>query len=382
MNSTKGFIRAYCICFSIAIVAILFVIYFMKNSVLLNHQELNQKKIITAQDMTIFVVMIVEVFQYIALGVTPSDSSSVIGSLSEYFSINFKKNLVLTGSAFWTYILGIIVFIWIFLLLTLMILLRKTSNSLFKRNFFSQLDFVSEYVMPIIGDLGIIPVISAIFSLYDCTLNPINSSETYNSHDCNQYCWTGPHLAYSIVSFISLVCYFPVAFYFRPLWQSFESTLNILTNAKYMYSKTVFQVTIIAISKTVAYSDKYTFTFLYTGLILFYAFYISNIKAFNYGIANHWLRISLFFSAFTELLYSISVITSFNSNLLLGVLVIGLVFIFSIGFYLQRKKFETLLVFEASKDLWIIIEDVFGKPANKYRDEKSRIEEQKLSEDK
>lgn len=100
INSTKGFIRAYCICFSIAIVAILFVIYFMKNSVLLNHQELNQKKIITAQDMTIFVVMIVEVFQYVALGVTPSDSSSVIGSLSEYFSINFKKNLVLTGSAF------------------------------------------------------------------------------------------------------------------------------------------------------------------------------------------------------------------------------------------------------------------------------------------
>jgi hypothetical protein len=64
-----------------------FLLKVMKNEEI---EELNERRIITAQDMAVFAVMAIEAFQYISLGIVPNDYSNFIIKLSHYCGVNFN----------------------------------------------------------------------------------------------------------------------------------------------------------------------------------------------------------------------------------------------------------------------------------------------------
>lgn len=375
-DSKIGYTVLYIVCFIIALITAIISLIMIKTFFAKNYEEINCKKIMTGQDMIVLIVVIIEIFQYLSLGITPTDSSSIIQTLSEVTGVNFRKFLIVENAAYWNMILISIIVAWLYCLLCLMIILRSKSLVLFRTSIFSILDYFSEYLMPLIGDLSFIPIISVLMNLYVCTLSISNDlTKSYNPHDCNTFCWTGKHLSYSAISFITLAIFIPFSMYLRPLWHSFQTTLNIKPNQKYMILKSSFQIFFIVLSKTVAYSNRYAFGFLYTGMLMAYSLSFIKFKAFNYGIANLWLSVSIFMTSYTELLYSISIVSEFDGNHVLAALICGNIGIVSIGYYIQSRRCISFLYSEPSKSIPEIFKFAFGKNDYKYKenqdDEKS-----------
>ena len=367
-DSSSGFTVLYIVCFIIALVAILISIFMIKAFANEGHEEISTKKLITAQDMFVFAIIILEIFQYFSLGTVPTDNSSVIDSISEISGVNFQRIITVSGSAYWHMILGTIIALWTWVTLCFTVILRSKRIWCFKSEIFEIIDFISEYVMPTLGDLGFLPIISMLMNLYVCTLCITDElTQSYNSHDCTTYCWTGMHLSYAVVSLISLAIYIPLSLYFRPIWQNYQGTINIRANSRYMIFKSVFQVFIIVFSKTVAYSNRYIFAYLYTGALLAYGIFLMRFKAFNYGVVNLWLYISIFLASYTEFIYAISISTPLNGSSVLGILIAGWVVILGAGYVIQTKRYISYLYSEPSKDIPEIIKEAFKMNKFKYK---------------
>lgn len=378
-TSSEGLKVLYIICFLIAVVTSAVSIWMLRVFPKDNYEELNSKKIITAQDMAVYAMIVIEIFQYISLGTTPSDSSSVISTLSEVFGLNFKNFLSVTDRVYWTMISGMIISLWIWVILCITIICRNRNFPCFRSDKLNFIDFISEYLMPLIGDIGFIPIISVLMNLYVCNLTIEGGlTKSYNEHDCGQFCWVGRHLTMVIISLFSLAVYIPLHLYLRPLWQNFQSTINIKTYSKHMVFKSIFQIFVIVLSKTLAYSNKYAFGFLYSAALLIYGVFLIRFPAYNYKIANLWLVASMFIAFFGEVIYSISISTAINGASVLGTLIAGWIAILGVTYFLQSKRCVSYLYTEPSKDIPEIFKDVFRKNKFKYKvecdNEKGSIE--------
>ena len=370
-DSKAGLKALYIVCFVLATYTGILILMLGKFLYKTKLEMITSKKLITGQDMTIFIIISIEVFQYFSVGISPSDSSSLVRSLSELTSINFTSFLHLEGSDYWNMILVVIILSWIFLSISILILLRSKKVILFRSNIFNWLDFFSEYIMPVYGDLGFIPILSVILDTFTCTKSVESGiTKSYNSHDCNNYCWTGSHLSLSILAIITLIVYLPSFLVFRPIWQNYQKTLNIKQYYRYSLYKSFFQTIVVIFSKTVFYSNEVAFGFLFTFSILAYAFSLKFIKGYCYEIANLWLIFSLIVAAYSEFLYTISITSQFDGQYVAVALFLGWVTLGLIGGFIQNKYYHIYLYSEPSKDIPEIFEYAFRNNASKYVAEK------------
>ena len=375
-DSKAGFKALYIVCFVIGAYSGILILILGKFLYKTKLDMITSKRLITGQDMTIFIVISIEVFQYFSLGVSPSESSSLVRSLSEITAINFKQFLYLEGSEYWNMILVIIILAWIFLSISIMILLRSKKVILFRSNVFNWLDFFSEYVMPIYGEIGFIPILSVILDAFTCTKSIESGiTKSYNTHDCNTYCWTGSHLSLSVLAIITLIIFLPSFLIFRPIWQNYQKTLNIKQNHRYSLYKSFYQTIAVILSKTVMLSNEIVFGFLFTFYILAYAASLKFYKGYCYGIANLWLIFSLILAAYSELLYTISITSQFGGQYVAIALFLGWVTLILIGGFIQNKHYNMYLYSEPSKDIPEIFEYAFRKNASKYIDEKQESQD-------
>ena len=132
-----------------------------------------------------------------------------------------------------------------------------------------------------------------------------------------------------------------------------------------MIIKSVVQLFAVILSKTVAYSSREAFGFIYSGYLAAYATTLIKFKAFNYGIANLWLVITIYISAYGELLYAISVVSTFPGGDVLAALVVGVILIGIVGYAIQSKKCASYLYTEATKPLPEFFKKV---PQDKYKE--------------
>ena len=367
-TSNAGMTVLYIICFIIAAVTTAISFFMLRVFTQDTYPEIKTKKIITAQDMAVFCMILVEIFQYFSLGITPNDSSTVISSLSQIFGINFKSIVTVSYGSYWSMITGMLLALWIWVALSIAIILRSKDLPFFKSENLGFIDFVSEYFMPVVGDLGFLPIISVLMNLYVCNLTLTGDlTQSYNEHDCTTFCWAGKHLTFAVISLVSLAVYIPLSLYLRPLWQSFQSTINIKTNSRHMVYKSIFQIFAIVLSKTLAYSNSLAFGFLYFSLLLAYAFFLLKFKAYNYDIANLWLVVSVFIASYGEFIYSVSISTEINGKTVLGALIAGWVVIGFIGYIIQNKKYVSFLYSEPSKEIPEIFKDMFRSSKFKYK---------------
>ena len=141
--------------------------------------------------------------------------------------------------------------------------------------------------MPFFAEVGFIPVLSAILNLYVCN-HAIGDSltESYNYHDCDTFCFTNKHLVYLIIASITLLFYLPVSIYLRPYWQNFQTSINIKTNKRFLVFKSLIQLFLVVLSKTVAYSNPFVFVLLYCICLLSFAGVLLKVKYFSYKVAN------------------------------------------------------------------------------------------------
>jgi hypothetical protein len=134
------------------------------------------------------------------------------------------------------------------------------------------------------------------------------------------------------------------------MWQFDQYSLHILTEPKFMMLKTMLQVTVIILAKTVGKSEFIVHTVLY--FLLFIAFLLSNvwIKAFNYRKLCGWHVVSLVCLLWLEILNVCDKLTSEHFAYVI-LLFVGWAFIIVIGKVAISRKNKTNLYFQNNPNL-------------------------------
>jgi hypothetical protein len=115
----------------------------------------------------------------------------------------------------------------------------------------ANLKSASDTLLPVIGNILFLPIVSILMEVFMCRQTSGDDlSDSYLDKDCYATCWTGEHVAYAIVSGFILLIYLPIAVYMRPKWQEYQHDLHIMTLPRFLILKSIFQVFVIAISKT------------------------------------------------------------------------------------------------------------------------------------
>ncbi|CAG9331437.1 unnamed protein product [Blepharisma stoltei] len=141
--------------------------------------------------------------------------------------------------------------------------------------------------------------------------------------------------------------------------------------------KTVLEVTLIVMSKTLKMSSDVAHGFIFTFLILLYMAFFFKFKAYNYQRFNWWHQLSLIGVAWVSCLSTINFLVSGSSFPWVSLIIAGWAIIVSIGLAIQRKKYPSLLYRKKGKDTSTLFKFAFtfGKKSQAIG---SKIEPQKL----
>lgn len=178
---------------------------------------LNVKQEISFLDFVVGLTIVIEFFQYAAIGPDHKSISIFLDKISNGLSLDLGSFIKLDNGVFWiiTDIVLLLSLLWV--ILCIVVLFRL--DELFSRFIiFKYLSQMSDYLMPILGNLCFIPFISILLDNFVCDESIGNDfSDSFLAKDCYQFCWTGYHNVYAILSGIALLSYQPLAVFCRPL---------------------------------------------------------------------------------------------------------------------------------------------------------------------
>jgi hypothetical protein len=238
-------------------------------------------------------------------------------------------SVVIATCVLWTIMAGII--IWRLDL--------KFDNSEFCVSF----GMAAETALPIIGNAAFLPIISILLDVFLCT-EAVGShyTDSYMDRDCFVWCWEGEHIGYATMSSICLALYVPFAIYARPWWQFYQQSLSIYASPRFLMLKSVIQMFIIALSKTVGKHSYETHLFIF--MIFSFAFFVHSLKfkPFNYARLSMWHSLSLGGVYWLALLNILDKMTSANMAYVI-LLFVGWAAIVGLGLVLQTKKYPSML---------------------------------------
>ena len=329
VNSKKGFILLYAVSIFITIYSGLLAFIIKNKFESIDFEELKEEKVISAHDMFVFAVIFIENLQYLSLGITPKDFSGIPLKLSSLWGGNFKHLINFTKNVYWQVMSGTIIFAWIWLITCLLTFFKDKSVLVYKFWNNTLNNTITEDIIPVIAEIGFIPVLSIIMDLYICDKSIGDGwTDSYNTQDCFTFCFSEKHGIYFIIVSITLLIYLPITMHLRPFWQDFQNALSIKTHPKYF-------------------------------LLFLYGLVFIKINAYNYKLTNLWLSVSLFLTFYAEVTYLISFFFLDNISYTLGILSVGWIIILLGALIMQKVKYTTYLYFEPSKNLSEIVKNIF-----------------------
>ncbi|CAG9319094.1 unnamed protein product [Blepharisma stoltei] len=346
----KGRELLFGICFGIVLITIVITVFIWKTWWNIPIEMLNKKEEISMQDMVVGITIAVEFFQYAAMGPDFSLISSTLSKVSDAFSLNLDDLLELKNGVFWIVVNIVFGGIGLWIVLCLVVLLRLDEKQ-FCPTIFQNLSILADYLMPILGNLCFIPFVSICLDIFICDQSIGNNfTDSFLSKDCYYFCWKDEHLVYSIISFIALILYEPLAVFCRPLWQELQPMLHVKAVPLFLMVKTIVQVILIVINKTVKRSEEIAHGILFIAVMIFYILFIFKFKPYNYQRFSWWQGLSLIGVCWLAILSTIGLIANEGYIPLLTILIIGWLIIAIIGLYVQKKRYPSLLFRKKGKD--------------------------------
>ncbi|CAG9315212.1 unnamed protein product [Blepharisma stoltei] len=338
------------ICFSIAFVTSIITFYIWKKWWNVEIGELKERKEISSQDFIVGATIAVEFFQFASMGPDYRSFNSFLSSIGEALSLDLGNFVKLSNGVFWGIcdaILGLSV-TWVVLCITVFYRLDEKYSHVSIFRFLGQL---ADLLMPILGNLCFIPFVSVLLDVFVCDESIGNHfTDSFLSKDCYQFCWKGDHVIYAILSGIAILTYEPLAVFCRPLWQEFQSVLHVKTLPLFLMAKTIIQITLIVMNKTVKRAEAATHGFLFLLVLLIYVIFIFKNKPYNYPRFSWWQGVSIIGVMWLGFLTTIDILTN-NSNFpWIALVICGWAIIISVGVYVQRKKYPSLLFRKKGKD--------------------------------
>ncbi|CAG9331429.1 unnamed protein product [Blepharisma stoltei] len=372
----KGRALVFGICFFIAVLTAISTFLIWKKWWDIEVKELTKREEISVVDAIVGISIMVEFFQLIFMGPDIRTLSPFLADICNMLTLDLKSFAKLENGVFWWFATGIIVLCWLWTIFCFEIFFHWDEK--FRHIwFFRALGVLADHSMPVLGNLCFIPFISILLEVFICDHSIGNNfTDSYLSIDCYQFCWKGNHMIYAILSAISLICYEPFAIFCRPLWQEFQSALHVKSYPLYLMVKTVVQVVLIVLNKTLKRSSGVTHGFVFTFFIGLYAVFFLKFRAYNYGRYNLWLQLSLIGIAWISCLATINMLIKRHSFPWISLILGGWCILIFIGFIIQKKKYPNLLYRKKGKDTSTLFKFAFTfwKQSRMHR---SKIELQK-----
>ncbi|OMJ84245.1 hypothetical protein SteCoe_14666 [Stentor coeruleus] len=330
-SSTKGKILLYTICAFCFLVTLIIFIYTLKNKN--NIEPLTHENQLNFEDIAYFAYFPFQFFQFLVMGPDENAYKYLLNNFQVLLALNYDLYFNVKFSLFWY------IFTFNFILVTLWILfsLIYILNLDYRYpRFFSSFGFnrILKTIIPIIGHIGYLPLISMLMSIYLC-IDGISDKlqDSFMMQDCTSFCYKGKHLYFVIFTTILLCVFIVISTLSRSYWEKSSTLLNLRTSPIYLSALSLLQILLVILNKSLKTYDQ-----MYHGItcsIIIFLFLIATIvyKPYNYERA--------FISQITSLIGSIWGISTstfflYYSNInnwfiteiigLLGILVAGAYF--------------------------------------------------------
>ncbi|OMJ91059.1 hypothetical protein SteCoe_6415 [Stentor coeruleus] len=361
----EGRTIVWIICSIISLFTVINTIFIWKKFWTNDIKTLTEKQEISFQDSVLLSTVLIELFQVASMGPDIENLSGFMKSITSSVSYNIDDFVVLTNGIFWYVLLSMMLCsaYWVLLCIVWLFNLHKRFYNFF---IFRFLGWSITNIMPIQGNLMFIPIISTLLDVFLCDKSLSDSfSDSVLDKDCFQKCWNSKHLSYAIPSGLFIFMYQPLAVYFRPIWQEYLPLLHIKTHPKFLMIKSVYQILLILLNKTLKRYDDYVHSIVFAILIFIYVLVLQYVKAFNYDRLNMWQRIGNIAVLWLALICIGLKLSTEKVYVWIIILLIGLAMLIIIGFLLQKKKYPSLLYRVEQKSIEKIIRWMIGSEESK-----------------
>jgi len=308
---------------------------------------------LSVSDVIVLGSIVVEFVQYVTLCTASSGLITALQRLGESVTLDFKSLLQLENGLFWT-LLNCVLFscvLWtVFLVMFYLDLWRRLAGMC------TTVEQFADFALPIVGNLGFLPFLSCLMEVFLCDQTTGEKwSDAVLNKDCYQRCWTYPHYVYVFGACGALLLYMPTAVFCRPLWQEFQPALHVKTSPGFLMLKTIYQVTLIVLSKTVKRIWPFAHSVAYTGVSLAFTVLVIWRKPFNYARPNLWQVVLMAGIVWLGLLSCISAGLDYVGNLVLVVVLLsGWGLLLSIGTVVQFRRFPSQLHRRKGRDVTLL----------------------------
>ena len=337
---------------------------------------------ISFQDSVAMVTILMELIQTASMGPDLSTLFNVFQSIASALTYSIEDFISVENGVFWYILTSILILVafWVLLCIVWIFQLHINFSEFWLFRFFG---WSIVNLMPILGNLMFIPIISTLINVFLCDKSLDGTyKESVLDKDCHQKCWDSTHLPIAIISGIFIILYQPLAVYFRPLWQELLPLLHIKALPRYLMMKSVYQVILIILNKTLKRFSRGAHSIVYILLISIYSFIVIIKKSYNYTRIRLWHRLGsiclialTFVCILNEYLY-------FNQALWIPVLLMTWIVIIIVGIRVQHLKYPSLLYRTSNKDVEKIFRWMFNleKSDSIFRSVKYELKDQQKEE--
>jgi len=341
-----GLLVAYLSLVAIAMVTIVLTGLIWKKWWNLRAERLTVKAEITFDDYVLLATIAVEMLQYGAMGPSFPSWAATLQMLSDSLSVNVGTLVNLKGGMYWNVLRVTLagVAVWMGLLIVIVFKLNVRYEFCFSR-----LGDLAEKALPILGNMCFLPIISTLMSVFQCGQavqrgTELSYTDAFLDQDCYQQCWTSAHLYYAIASVVALFLYAPAAIVLRPTWQNIQPYLHIKTSPAYLMIKTMYQVAIIVMSKTLKSVNSIAHTTLFLCATELFCAVTMKWRPYGYGRPNLWHSISLLSVTWLTLLSFLDQVTNGVSYYVwLGLFLLGIATLCVFGVVWQFLRLPAML---------------------------------------
>ena len=385
-----GMLVAYLSLVAISVVTIFLTGFIWKKWWNLRAEQLTMKAEITFDDYVLLGTIAVEMLQYGAMGPTFPSWAATLQMASDSFSVNLETMIRLKGGMFWNILRVTLAGVAAWMGLLMVVFFKLDVRYKFC---FSRLGDLAEKALPILGNMCFLPIISILMSVFQCGQavqhgTELDYTDAFLKQDCYQQCWTSPHLYYAIASVVGLFLYAPAAIMMRPTWQNMQPYLHVKTSPAYLMIKTMYQVAIIVMSKTLKAVHDLTHTILFLCVTGLFCAVTMKWRPYGYGRPNLWHSISLLSVVWLTLLSLLDILVGEAPPYVwLGLFLFGITSLCVFGVIWQILRLPALLYRSKGIHVMDLFRFMFSR-GNKYLylfnrnrvpDETSRESERRLA---
>ena len=286
--SGKNVLYSLCAIFFVISIIAAYLAYRYLNPVI---KPLTEKQVITFADMIFILYFFFQFVQLTTVGPDQDSYKYLLNNFQVLISLDFSLYFQVQFENFWKLFFSVLCFaiVWIFLCFAVIF----KCDDAFEDNFFcGKIKFLTELLLPILGHIGFLPIFSMLLNIFLCN-KAIGSSltDSYLDADCAEFCYTGTHRAYAVISAIAISFYLPLAIYCRSIWESTQPSLNLATSPTYLSLLSIFQVTIVILNKTLKIANQVVHGYAVSAIIVGFIVITMKMKPYNY-YRNHVLQIS------------------------------------------------------------------------------------------